>query len=205
MTSPTAIVEHQLPGRVRLRIPSKRGDTEWFRSVIQHLADDPNVHEARANPETGSLLFRHTGLADRIALLASDILDVRWPVRVAPAPRSNGASAKDGPLLDAISAGLTGLGVYQLTQGRLLGNAVEHFWHAHSALRVLESPGLAVTFAAFSLLQFTRGQLLGPAASLFFYAIVAHRLALVDGTAARADDMFQSTPTPEATDLADQV
>ena len=204
MTSPIAIVEHQLPGRVRLRIPSKRGDTEWFRTVIHQLAEDPSVHEARANPETGSILFLHTGPVDRIALLAPDrgILDVRQPTRATPAPRPDGVPAIDGRLLEAASAGFTGLGIYQLSQGRPIGNAVEHFWHAYTALRILQSPGLAMTYAALGLYQVTRGQLLGPAGSLFFYAILAHRMALDDGASTQAEDASQAALAAEATEAA---
>jgi hypothetical protein len=205
MTSPIAIVEHQLPGRVRLRIPSKRGDTEWFRTVIHQLAEDPSVHEARANPETGSILFLHTGPVDQIALLAPErgILDIQPPAAAASAPRPEGEFTADSRLLEAASAGFTGLGIYQLRQGRPIGNAVEHFWHAYTALRILQSPGLAMTYAALGLYQVTRGQLLGPAGSLFFYAILAHRIARGDTTAAQAEDVSQADLAAEAAILED--
>jgi hypothetical protein len=204
MSLPTAIVEHELPGRVRLRVPSKRRDTEWFRSVIQHLANDPNVHEASANPETGGILLRHAGPVDQIALLAPDngIVDVHRLVRRAtPAARPEVLPSGDASLLDAAAIGLTGLGVYQLSQGRILGNAVEHFWSAYGASRTLERPGLAMTFVALGLCQLARGQLLGPAVSLFFYAGLARSMAQADGASARAEDASQAAPA-ETTDLA---
>jgi hypothetical protein len=191
--APIAIVEHQLPGRVRLRVPSKRGDPEWFRSVIEHLAGDPKVDEASANPETGSILIRHKGPVDQIEPLAPErgILDLRRIApRAAPAPRRDEASAIDIPWLDAAAIGLTGLGVYQLGRGQALGMAVEHFWSAFGAFRTIGSPALTVGFAGLGLYQLMRGQVLGSAASLFFYALIARHLAhenRASGKAAPAD------------------
>jgi hypothetical protein len=46
----SAIIEHQLPGRLRLRIPTRRGDVSFFQGLVHALSERPDVKEIDATP-----------------------------------------------------------------------------------------------------------------------------------------------------------
>ncbi|MHC1728209.1 MAG: hypothetical protein AB9866_19755 [Syntrophobacteraceae bacterium] len=54
---PLAYVSHQTPERIRLKIPSRKGDSSYFRSLEGVCATTPGVRDAHSNPVTGSLLL----------------------------------------------------------------------------------------------------------------------------------------------------
>ena len=45
---PLAHIAHQLPGRVRLRIPERRGDAAFFDELARALASWPGIERAQA-------------------------------------------------------------------------------------------------------------------------------------------------------------
>lgn len=179
---PSAFLEHQLPGRVRLRIPAKRGDCAFFETAKQGLAGNAAVKEVVANPQTGSLLIRYTGDIRGLATEAAErgIFAVQRAGSVARRPKPAATAA---PVNTAV-VGLSGLGLYQVARGRALGSASEIFWNAYGAYRVLDNPALALLLCGLGLWQTLRGDWLGPASALLFYALVARKLA-VDGSAPR--------------------
>lgn len=61
-----AYVEHQVPGRVRLRIPSKRRDTEYFASLKAHFSQLAGIEAVTVNPVTGGMLLIHTTKLEEI-------------------------------------------------------------------------------------------------------------------------------------------
>jgi hypothetical protein len=56
---PVAYIEHQLPGRVRLRVPSRRGEVPFFEKVVRVLSKHPATRELTASPLTGSITLRY--------------------------------------------------------------------------------------------------------------------------------------------------
>lgn len=56
---PTAYVVHTLPGRVRLRIPAKRGDANYFEELRRVISGFPGIEVAAVNPLTASILIRY--------------------------------------------------------------------------------------------------------------------------------------------------
>ena len=56
---PIAYVEHQIPGRLRLRIPERRGDVTFFQRVVGALSKVPDVTELDGSPLTGSVRIRY--------------------------------------------------------------------------------------------------------------------------------------------------
>jgi hypothetical protein len=187
--APTAIIEHQLPGRARLRISSKRGDVAWFASVIQALSRYPEIDELSANPRTGSILIRHQEPVDLLELLASEgsLMEVQTgnPGRPSQTIHRTQIPPVVPGLVDMTVAGLGGLGIYQAARGQVAGTALEHFWSAYGSVRTLRSPTLALGFAGLGLYQLIRGQLIGPAASLLYYALAVRHLAGGDDKDAR--------------------
>ena len=124
--APIAIVEHRLPGRARLRIPSKRGEIPWFASLVRQLARHPEIDELRANPRTGSILIHHQDPLDLLELLAteSSLIEIAAssPEHVHQDVPQTGALAPVSGLLSTTAAGLGALAVYQATRGRAVGN-----------------------------------------------------------------------------------
>jgi hypothetical protein len=65
-----AILSHQSPGRLRLRIPSKKGDGLFFQSLKDQLSTLSGVERIDVNPITGSILLIHSIDAEKIAQFA---------------------------------------------------------------------------------------------------------------------------------------
>jgi len=177
-----AFVEHELPGRLRLRIPSRRGDRPFFEATGKRVAELPGVRSVRANPLTGGLLIEHGSSRDAIAASARDhgLFDLSAfgavPVRREAATPRAPSTALPAPLSLA-AVGLAGAGLYQLARGRVLGSASENLWNAYSAYAVLRKPWVAVALVGFGVVQAAAGQGLGSAVSLFLYAMNARRMA----------------------------
>jgi hypothetical protein len=56
---PEAYLTHLTPGRLRVKIPSKKGDGSYFLSLKERFAHFPGVEKIEVNPLTGSLLVLH--------------------------------------------------------------------------------------------------------------------------------------------------
>jgi len=56
---PEAYISHKTGQRLRIKIPSKKRDHEYFQSLYQHLASKPGVEWVDVNPLTGSVLIMH--------------------------------------------------------------------------------------------------------------------------------------------------
>ena len=168
----TAILVHQLPWRARLKLPSKRGDGAFLTAAAQRLAEAPGVRSVRTSPYADSLLVEHTGDFGAISAFAKqhEIFEVQDPAEA-------GANGQVLGPLNAAAVGFTGMGFYQISQGRYFGNAVENLWNAYGAYTALDRPLLAAALVGFGIYRLTEGQLLGSAASLFFYAATARHLA----------------------------
>lgn len=146
MKSPAHVV-HAIPGRTRLRIPSERGEDQFFAAVADTLGNCPAVESATVNPLTGSVLVIHPGCEDFTAVCEqSELLDLVQlaPAGSAPQPlsvsASRGASSLNAGLsrftegaLDLRSALfilLIGLGIAQMVRGNVMVPAVSLFWWA---------------------------------------------------------------------------
>ncbi len=69
---PVAILRHQSPGRLRLQVPSQKGNGFFFQSVMGSLSNLPGVERIEINPVTGSILLIHSTDAERIAQYARE-------------------------------------------------------------------------------------------------------------------------------------
>jgi Heavy metal associated domain 2 len=56
---PDAHVSHRTAHRLRIKIPSKRGDVSYFSTLQESLSGCPGVGEIRVNSRTGSALISH--------------------------------------------------------------------------------------------------------------------------------------------------
>lgn len=148
----TAYVVHHIPGRIRLRVPSRRDDLEFFRNVEHRLQACPGVSRMYSNPETASILVYYEGELPELLLHATDaglakliqvevglpplkpvserLLDLLGNLGRGISHQSNGAI--DGK--SAVVGSLLIAGVVQLARGQILGPAVPLLWYAAQAL-----------------------------------------------------------------------
>ncbi len=178
---PTAYVSHQIAGRTRLRVPEKRGDGSYFERVRQTLSGDPAIERVKATPETASVLLHHAGSIAPIAAAAAEhglfrIADQPMEPASQPVPVRTSAVSSLSPL-DAGATGLSGLALLQAVRGQAFGSAIENFWNAYGARRLLQRSDLVVLFAAIGAYQALSGRYLGSASSLLFYSMVLRRIA----------------------------
>jgi hypothetical protein len=181
---PVAYIEHQLPGRVRLRVPSKRGEVPFFERVVRELSKHPAVHELTATPLTASIMLQYLEPLHAITAAAAD-QNLFETARAQPAPKRgepDKAGREDKVSLLGFATGLSGLSLFQVAQGNVLGSAVENFWHSFGARRILGRPDIAAAFAALGVYQMLRGQLFGPASSLIFYTLIMRQIAATEQT-----------------------
>jgi len=181
---PVAYVEHQLPGRVRLRVPSRRGEVPFFEKVVRELSKHPAMRELIATPLTGSITLHYFEPLHPIIAAAED---QRLFETGRLEPQSNVSRSKPlaalregSGLADGIATALSGLSLFQATQGSVFGSAAENLWHAFGAQRILGRPDIAAVFAVLGIYQILRGQLFGSASSLFFYALVTRQMAAME-------------------------
>jgi hypothetical protein len=177
---PIAYVAHQIPGRLRLRIPERRGDVVFFQRVVGVLSEVPDVTELDGSPLTGSVRIRYSGTAEAIAAAAAKecLFEIRQRDGEAQPNKP-----RDAGMLESIATGLSGLALFQVTQGQVTGSAAENFWNAYGAQRLLGRNEIAAGFVLLGLYQLLQGQWLGSASSLFFYALAARQLAVLDRAA----------------------
>jgi hypothetical protein len=143
---PEAKCIHRTPGRVRISIPARKGDSAYFAHVQESLARCPLVTAARANPVTGSVLVTHTGEMAAIAAYADkNNLFGLIPDRKNPGSVAHATIATYKTLdaqIQKISGGeldlphtafltLVGAGIYQISRGKFGAPAwYTAFWYA---------------------------------------------------------------------------
>ena len=145
---PVGYVAHVLPGRVRVRVPARRGDAAFFDRVAERLGELPSVTSVIATPLTGSVVVEFTGEIQALALAAMALSDeVR--LELAPPPTA--------PLMLRVrrEVAAADAAIREATGGELDARA--------AAFCVL---------LAFSALQLLRGNLLAPTVTLLWYAAV---------------------------------
>ena len=59
MTNAKLQIAHQVPGRVRMKIPSGRGNPELLEQMKQTLSAIPGIEEVIVNPDTGSVVLHY--------------------------------------------------------------------------------------------------------------------------------------------------
>ncbi len=156
MDLPKAYVTHAVPGRVRLKIPARRGKAEYFRALAAWLESRDGVDRADANPRTASVLIR---LTEPFAGLAADAedgglfsvaaADELMPTAVARlrddvAALNTGLARMSGGEVDLASATVAALLLMALGQalrGNIATPAISLLWFAVSVVMAPERVG----------------------------------------------------------------
>jgi hypothetical protein len=59
MTKMNLKIEHQIPGRVRMKIPAGKGNPELLKRIGETFAAIPGIEEVTVNPATGSIVLHY--------------------------------------------------------------------------------------------------------------------------------------------------
>lgn len=174
-----ATIEHRIAGRVRLRIPKRRGDASFFAHAAGSMATWPGIQGVHVNPLTGSILVQHSGdSADWLRRAqAEGLFETVEPVREMTVSNQDAPARPQPSPLHVAATGLAAAGVLQVARGQVIGSASENLWNAYGLWVVTRRPWASALLCGFGLLQLFRGEVLGSATSLFLYAFSARRLA----------------------------
>lgn len=144
--TPHAYVAHAVPGRMRIKIPSMRGDSRFFDEAAARLGECPLVESLRTDPRTGSILLSHTGAwrdvagfgeAERVfELLPNGGLPVVDADGSDPLARLPDAARRY--YRPAVAAILLLLALRQVAHGQIFAPATSYVWDALRLLRVLD-------------------------------------------------------------------
>jgi hypothetical protein len=78
MMKAKAYLVHSIPGRIRLRVPERRGDCGFFDEIRRQLQGLDTVSRVETNPVTASVLVYHEGEISDLAIqsVGTDIGDL---------------------------------------------------------------------------------------------------------------------------------
>jgi hypothetical protein len=143
-----------LPGRIRLKIPQKRSDFQYFVRLADLFTNCPGITQLQLNPLAASILICH-GTETQFLNIAKFAQTNGLFTIIEQQPEET-FSIPHLPLAKLASTGLTHLDekLMDFSQGRLDGRS----------LLFLALTGLGVR-------QMTRGDILGAASSLLWYAL----------------------------------
>ncbi len=154
-----AYVVHRTRGRVRLRIPERRGDHRFLGEVAERLRHCRGVHGVEATPATGSVLIHHdvdaleqliveaaaNGVGELIEPIAA-LPPVARRLREEVTAVDRAVRRATGGTLDAATVaalGLMGLAAIQLVRGGQPVRAISLSWYAAELLRRWSEPKAA--------------------------------------------------------------
>jgi len=170
------MIEHMIPGRVRLRFREQRRNEGFFQKIAHELAEIPTVERVHVNALTGSVLIFHSGnpteIAERVDAVAPAL-----PVNDRTLRSAVGRARRIGERMPRPKTlAFCALALFQLARGRIASNAAQQLWYAERA-NALGHPPLAIGMAALGLAQLFGGRWLGPASSLLMYALMTEAAA----------------------------
>lgn len=150
---PAARITHFTPRRLRIKVPEKRRDADFFDLVADRLATWDSIERVETNPLTAGILIHFSDLQRLFleAVAKNDLFDIDFDAALAPSSdpvvtrmafRSfetvdHGLRRWTSSQLDmrsAIFVLLLAGGVYQLLRGRLSTPAPTLLWYAGDLL-----------------------------------------------------------------------
>jgi len=151
---PSAFVSHQVPGRVRLRVPAMRHQEDYFARMREQLASIPGLRRLTTNTRTASVLIEYVGeiepleaIGPRLSLFTLEqrphphsLSELLYSVTSAPDQLIKKVTdgRVDAAGLTAIA--LTGLGISQFVRGHGLPAGWTLIWNGISLIRDVGKP-----------------------------------------------------------------
>jgi len=145
---PDAFITHLTRDRVRIKIPSKKGDAAYFASLKEKLAalsELPGIQRIEANPLTGSILVLHTldletldlGLVAQYSEFNQLFRLQQPPAKQTPAPGNKAGGRAAGEIDPKVLAilGFVGVAIIQLKRGHIMMPAITALWYAYSLMK----------------------------------------------------------------------
>lgn len=147
--NPQAFLTSSFGDRMRMRIPSRKGEDSFFRELETRLRQNDAIYEVSANPLTGSVLIRHgLDLEELAAFGLENGLFVLRNLRDRERPLLDLADQRVGDLDERIAilsrgnldldqllfAGVLGLAAIQFIRGHWLGPATGYLVDAAAIL-----------------------------------------------------------------------
>jgi Heavy metal associated domain 2 len=160
---PEAHITHTSKGRVRIKIPSRKGDYPYFSGLKDKLPDlleTPGIQRIEMNPTTGSILVIHElDFKATDFSIVSEFLEQKGLFKLGfngspgiPVSRNiartfqdlnqqiTGFTRGEIDLRSLALIGLIGLGLYQVSRGQLMIPAVSAFWYAATLMKEQSTP-----------------------------------------------------------------
>lgn len=161
---PSAYIRHQIPGRVRLKIPEKKGDLGYFAELAEGFAGYQTITRLELNPVSASVLICHelsddflniAGFAQQKGLFS--IIDkpeeiFNFPKKPVTYFASAGVAKIDKSLSDftrglmdgrsLLFLALIGLAVRQMSKEHVLGASTSLLWYAFRVLNGANSDSI---------------------------------------------------------------
>lgn len=150
MTSlPRALVVHNVPGRLRLRVPERRHDTGYFERVTARLAMLDTVKTVHSDPRVASILVLHgeeapARIVDHAKSEGLFVLELHPTYESLAELINRGCAELDGQVrsrtsgrLDLASIafiGMTGVGLSKMLRGDPFPAGFSMIWHAATLL-----------------------------------------------------------------------
>ncbi len=142
-----ALVVHKMAGRIRIRVPSKRGDVAYFTTVKEALSACVGVEGVEVAPLTAGVLVRCHGPTEGVIEWAQSqgLFAVREEQSIKVTAFHDAVADRFGALNDRIRAvtgegfdlpglaflALMGAGIYQIARGNFAAPAwYTAFWYA---------------------------------------------------------------------------
>jgi len=142
-----ALVVHKMAGRIRIRVPSKKGNETYFASVKEALSSCVGVEGVEVAPFTGSILVRCHGPTEGVIewAQAQGLFVVREEKSIKVTAFHDAVAGRFGALDERIKAAtgegfdlpglaflaLMGAGIYQIARGNFAAPAwYTAFWYA---------------------------------------------------------------------------
>lgn len=146
----TAMVVHQLPGRIRLRIPAKRQDRGYFSMLSEHMEAIEGVRALRINPSTGSVTVQYDGDLDLLLQRMQERMPHLVVEKSRPANSDSSYSIRRpftlvsgrrlSPML-MMGTALAAVGIVQTLRGKIAVPSITAFWYAFEAFRQSKNGG----------------------------------------------------------------
>lgn len=143
---PDAFLRHKTLHRMRIKIPSKKGDVLYFMSLREQLSRCDGIEKIEVNPTTGSALFVHTtdetligkhGMENNLFSLKkldTDTANLHQKISETFKDFNDQIRSFTGGGLDIGTItflALAGAGIYQISRGNFIAPAwYTAFWYA---------------------------------------------------------------------------
>ena len=143
---PDAYISHRTDHRLRIKVPSKKRDHEYFGTLHQHLSGKEGIETVEINPLTGSVLITHNVDADALVAEAQSksLFTLKKSVPAQPTlhkivkghfkgfdDRIKGFTGGSQNIGTLAFLTLAGVGIYQIARGNFTAPAwYTAFWYA---------------------------------------------------------------------------